>query len=132
MGGPGLLLQFLRVVLGDPWSFCERSKAALGPCDHEEQEGDAQGPEQEELWPFFFEAGDVERMWAELGEHGVPCPPIQAIDLAQLVQTLLGPRAVTGARPVVCAPLDSVEYLRAREWEAAKLAAEAAEGRQGA
>jgi hypothetical protein len=116
-----------------------RLRTAAAGSTGSQQEGGAgstgsqrEGQEQEELWPFFFEAGDVERMWTELGEEGAPCPPMQATDLAHLVKVLLEPRLASSGRPVVCAPLESVEYMRSRESEAARLADEASAAQQSA
>ncbi|KAL1503266.1 hypothetical protein AB1Y20_011321 [Prymnesium parvum] len=73
------------------------------------REGDAAA---ERLWPFLFRAADVRAMWEQLGLPA-EMPPLQVTDLEDVVDRLCAHAAgAPGSRPMLCAPLDSIEFLR--------------------
>ena len=72
---------------------------------------------KELLWPLFFWAGDADQLWSELGQEGTTRPPLQAINLGAAVASIRDPSGALG-RPVLCAPLDAVEYMRERDRQA--------------
>ena len=65
------------------------------------------------VWPFFFRRADVDALWQQVGE-GQPLPTLRVTDLAALVDGLRDADALPDARPMICAPLDAVEYVRKR------------------
>ena len=65
------------------------------------------------LWPLFFRAADVGELWRELG-GGAPQPELQATDLATLIDGLRDADNAP-AQPLVCAPLDSLDFVRTRD-----------------
>jgi hypothetical protein len=71
----------------------------------------------ETLFPFFFRTVDVDALWSELGD-GAPRPPLVATDLAALVDGLRDADAAPGS-PLVCAPLDALDFVRQRDQRAA-------------
>ena len=64
------------------------------------------------IWPFFFRATDVDTMWQQLGA-GRPLPEVRVSDLAALVDGLREADALPDAKPMICAPLDALDFLRA-------------------
>ena len=74
------------------------------------EQGEAPPPP---IWPFFFRAADVDELWAQLGE-GRPQSTLHATDLAELVDGL---REVDSApaKPLVCAPLDALDFCKSRD-----------------
>ena len=83
--------------------------------------GSGESGGSEMLWPFLFRAADVEALWAEVGGDDQEMPPLQVTDLADVVERL---RTHTlgqpGSRPLLCAPLDAVEFLRANDLQAVR------------
>jgi len=80
-------------------------------------------PAKPAFWPFFFRTADVDALWRQLGE-GAPRPEVTATDLAALIDGLrLADNAP--AKPLICAPLDAIEFMRGRD-EVAMEAAKAA------
>lgn len=66
--------------------------------------------EEERNWPFFFCTSDIDILWREIGK-GAPMPTVQVTDLAALVDGLRAMEKAP-ARPIVCAPLDALGYVR--------------------
>lgn len=66
----------------------------------------------EAFWPVFFRRSDIETLWETVGA-GAELPPVQVTDLAALIAFLREP-STAPARPMVCAPLDAIEYERSR------------------
>lgn len=77
------------------------------------------------VWPFLFRFEDVATMWTELGGAATLMPPVSALDLSDLIPLLRGSGAeAQPGKPVLCPPLDAVQYLREWEREAARHAAQ--------
>ena len=74
---------------------------------------DAPEGEEEMRWPFFFRSADVDALWKEIGQ-GAERPPLLVTDLTVLIAALRDEDAAP-ARPIVCPPLDAIEYLRERD-----------------
>ena len=72
---------------------------------------------QEAFWPFFFRMADVDALWKQLGE-GRERPAVVSTDLAALVDGLRQADEAPAA-PMICAPLDALEYVRGRDRSAA-------------
>ena len=95
----------------DPRRMSEVPVFHLGPLA---PPADADAPDEQPLWPLFFRTDDADAMWREFG-GGAPRPPLQATDLA----ALCGLAVPAPGRPLLCAPLDSLEYVEtARSAEA--------------
>ena len=62
------------------------------------------------FWPFFFRTADVDALWQQLGE-GAKQPEITATDLASLIDGLREAEDAP-AKPLVCAPLDALEFVK--------------------
>lgn len=69
--------------------------------------------DEADFFPFFFRMADADALWEQLGD-GAPRPPLVATDLAALVDGLRE-ADIAPATPMVCAPLDALEYVRARD-----------------
>ena len=78
---------------------------------------------KETFWPFFFRTADVDALWEQLGE-GAPRPEVTPTDLAALVDGLREADDAP-AEPLICAPLDALEYVRERDRSAVSARAEA-------
>lgn len=65
------------------------------------------------IWPFFFRAADVDELWQQLGD-GAPKPALHATDLAALIDGL---RQIDNApaKPLICAPLDGLDFCKSRD-----------------
>jgi len=72
------------------------------------------GVDAELIWPLFFQLSDIDELWAELGDKGTERPPTRAINLAALVAILREPGSAPG-KPLVCAPLDALEYVAEKD-----------------
>ena len=72
--------------------------------------GTVELPEQEALFPFFLRTADVDALWDEIG-GGKALPELVCTDLAALVDALRDLEGAPG-RPLVCAPLDGVDFLK--------------------
>ena len=69
------------------------------------------GPDAaDSTWPLFFQTGDIDELWTQLGAPGAERPPVHVIDLATLLVGLREPSAAPGT-PLVCAPLDALEFV---------------------
>jgi hypothetical protein len=69
------------------------------------------------LWPLFFRLSDIDRLWEELGDSSTERPPVRAIDLATLVVCLREPAGAPG-QPLVCAPLDALDFVAEKNRQA--------------
>ena len=72
---------------------------------------------------MFFRTADVDALWEQLGE-GAPRPEVTPTDLAALVDGLREADDAP-AEPLICAPLDALEYVRERDRSAVSARAEA-------
>ena len=71
------------------------------------------------LWPLFFRLSDIDRLWEELGDSSTERPPVRAApsDLATLVVCLREPAGAPG-HPLVCAPLDALDFVAEKNRQA--------------
>ena len=89
--------------------------AMHGSAHDAKQAGELDASEGTELvWPLFFRTDDIERLWAELGQEATEPPPVEVMNLASLIACLRDPSAAPG-KPLVCAPLDALEFVREQQ-----------------